>query len=141
MCNNTLITIYIAITDQSNPDSGAFYIFACSHWSLGFAKQHLEYTKHHEIPFQWFKKYQIVLKPNQGLIFGSNIFHQIHGNKTSKDRLSAWWVLQIKDEFLDKEWVDNNLPDVQWSTYNLEKFHKEVGWIVDRKKSSKWDAS
>ena len=114
------------MTDQIDPNSGAIDIFCCSHWPLNLAAEIQKDSK--KFDFFWFNKIQLLLKINQGVLFSGNVFHQIHGNSTTKDRLTAFWVFEIKNDDNELEYENNILPDIKWDRYDLEEF----SWITKR---------
>ena len=128
----------MAMTDQTHPDSGAIDIFAHSHFPLNLAAEIKELMEDEgRWKFSWFNKLQILLQPNEGVLFDGNVFHQIHGNFTNKPRLMAFWVLENKDKDIEQEYTLNNLKEIKWDRYNLNDF--EGGWITERSKFMQWN--
>ena len=90
-----------------------------------------------DLDFTWFTKLQLLLKPNESILFGGNVFHSIHGNFTKMNRLSGWWVFEIINTKIQSEYeINTELVNIDWSKYKLDDF--DPGWITKRSEYISW---
>ena len=136
----------MALTDQTNPDSGHPDFFGASHIPINLMSEILDYMKSEDFKdddyqgkFNWFIKLQPVLKLFEGVLFLGNVVHNIHGNLTDDGRLTVWFLLEIDldDDDHDDEYIDNNLSKVDWKRYKLDEF--DGNWITKKTDFLKWN--
>lgn len=131
----------MALTDQTNPDSGAVDFYCSSHMSLNLILAIKEYLDNlnddddEKFVFQWFEKIQILSAPNEGVLFTGNVFHEVHGNFTNNDRLSVFYVFELYNKDVVVEYENDTLQEIDWKTYNLAEFD----WITKRIDLLKWE--
>ena len=127
------------ITDQSKSENGSIDAFMQSHFPINLAKEFKEYTYlHKECELPWMKRIQLLLQPNQGMIFDGNLIHNIHGNKSNIDRLTAFWVIELQDDRKEPNYNLSDLPPMDWTKYALRDFKGE--WITKVSTYLEWSA-
>ena len=131
------MSIYIAITDQTDPKSGAVDFFLGTPLNLNLVKDLIETGNDAEFTIHYGEKVQLLMGINEGIMFAGNIYHMIHGNTSTTDRLSIYYVLEINNslDVINEYQINNSLVDINWDKYELN----EMEWITKRSDFIDWN--
>ncbi len=102
--NSQLVTVYVALTEQSSANQGAVDFYLCSNLPMSCGATLLNKWETRE-NFFYFHKVQPLLKKQDSVAWWGTTLHSVHGNKSQTDRINLFYVLEIKEP--------------TWATYNL----------------------